>query len=72
MSDRKGKNKKRKKSYYIKCAHKKPKRENDLSEDMKGFLVTCNNNEKQAVREMYNILNEYADKLYGPEEVNTK
>lgn len=36
---------------------------------MKGFLVTCNNNEKGAVRDAYNILNEYADKLYGPEKV---
>lgn len=35
---------------------------------MQGFLVTCNNNESQAVKEMYNLFNEYADKLYGPEQ----
>lgn len=35
---------------------------------MQGFLVTCNKNESQAVKEMYNLLNEYADKLYGPEQ----
>lgn len=35
---------------------------------MQGFLVTCNNNESQAVKEMYNLFNEYAEKLYGPEQ----
>ena len=62
------KGKKRPKSYYIKCAKgKRQKRINDLDVGMKGFLITCNTHEKEAVRESYNILNEYADKLYGPE-----
>jgi hypothetical protein len=69
MSEKQGRGKKRPKSYYLKCAHKKVKHGNSLDIDMRGFLVTCNGNEKQAVREMYNLLNEYADKLYGPEEV---
>ncbi|XP_076075097.1 THUMP domain-containing protein 1-like [Mytilus galloprovincialis] len=68
MSDKQGRGKKRPKSYYLKCAHKKVSHGNNLDTDMRGFLVTCNGNEKQAVREMYNLLNEYADKLYGPEE----
>ena len=38
-----------------------------LKEGMTGFLLTCNNREKEAVREAYNILNEYADILYGTE-----
>lgn len=38
-----------------------------LEPGMKGILITCNNNEKQCVREAYNLLNEYADNLYGPE-----
>ena len=38
-----------------------------LAPGMKGFFVTCNNNEKLAVRESYNILNEYAEKIYGAE-----
>ena len=61
--------KKRPKSYYIKCAAggKKSKPINDLDSGMKGFLVTCNKYERETVREMYNVLNEYADKLYGPE-----
>ena len=68
MSDQK-RGKKRPKSYYIKCAAggKKTKCENDLDVGMRGFLVTCNKYEKETVREMYNILNEYADNLYGPE-----
>ncbi|XP_048763245.1 THUMP domain-containing protein 1-like [Ostrea edulis] len=66
MSEKRGK--KRPKSYYIKCANKKPKRDVwKLEAGMRGFIITCNNNEKGAVREAYNILNEYADKLYGPE-----
>ena len=67
MSEKKGR--KRSKSFYIKCTHggKRAKHANDLDVGMKGFLVTCNKYEKETVREMYNILNEYADKLYGPE-----
>ena len=38
-----------------------------LKEDMVGFLLTCNNREKEAVREGYNLLNEFADKSIGPE-----
>ncbi|KAI8501233.1 THUMP domain-containing protein 1 [Branchiostoma belcheri] len=34
---------------------------------MKGVLVTCNKNEKACIREAYNLLNEYADEMYGPE-----
>ena len=69
MADQKRAGKKRPKSYYLKCAAagKYQKRMNDLDTGMKGFLITCNTHEKEAVRESYNILNEYADKLYGPE-----
>lgn len=68
MSERKGK--KRPKSYYIKCANKKPKKDVwKLEPGIKGFLVSCNSNERGAVRDAYNLLNEYADKLYGPEKV---
>jgi len=38
-----------------------------LKEDMVGFLLTCNNREREAVKEGYNLLNEFADKLFGPE-----
>lgn len=66
MSEKRGQ--KRPKSYYLKCAQGgKKKHLNDLDAGMKGFLVTCNKYEKETVREMYNILNEYADKKLGPE-----
>uniref|UniRef100_A0A1B6L819 THUMP domain-containing protein n=1 Tax=Graphocephala atropunctata TaxID=36148 RepID=A0A1B6L819_9HEMI len=39
-----------------------------LQPGLKGFVCTCNMREKDCVRESYNILNEYADKLYGVEE----
>ena len=41
-----------------------------LDVGMKGFLITCNNREREAVREAYNLLNEYADQLYGQEQVS--
>lgn len=36
--------------------------------NLKGFLCSCNNREKDCVRESYNLLNEYADKLYKAHE----
>lgn len=50
-----------KKKYY------QPNRKQYLEVGSRGFLATCNFNEKGCVRECYNILNEYADVLYGPE-----
>lgn len=34
-----------------------------LKSGLKGFLCTCNNREKYCIRESYNILNKYVDKL---------
>lgn len=64
-----GKNGKRPKSYYIQCA-KKAKTDDgkSLRANLKGFLCTCNDREKDCVREAYNLLNEYADQLYGKED----
>ena len=62
--------KKRKKGYYIKCAKgKKAKYSHVLEAGIQGFIITCNNAERQAVKDAYSLLNEYADKLYGPEKV---
>ena len=60
---------KARKQAYFKAVKKTRKYEAGrvLKEGMAGFLLTCNNREKEAVREAYNILNEYADVLYGPE-----
>jgi len=38
-----------------------------LEPGLKGFLCSCNFREKDCIRESYNILNEYADILYGTE-----
>lgn len=60
--------KKRSKAFYRKCAYggKRPRGgTNVLEPGIRGFLVMCNNNESIAVKESYNILNEYADLLYG-------
>ncbi|KAF5889822.1 cytochrome P450 3A30-like [Clarias magur] len=34
---------------------------------MQGILITCNMNERRCTAEAYSLLNEYADRLYGPE-----
>ncbi|CAL4176723.1 unnamed protein product [Meganyctiphanes norvegica] len=64
-----GKNGKRPKSYYIQCAKKqKTDHGKSLGPNLRGFLCTCNDREKDCVRETYNLLNEYADQLYGKED----
>lgn len=64
-----GKNK-RSRSYYIQCA-KRQKKGTVLGPDMVGFMCTCNYNERDCVREAYNVLNEFADKLYGKESLDS-
>ncbi|XP_075225029.1 THUMP domain-containing protein 1 homolog [Lycorma delicatula] len=46
----------------------KRRRKHVLETGMRGFLCTCNAKEKECIREAYNILNDYADKLYGEEQ----
>lgn len=60
---------KRKKYFSSKLMAKK-NRDLFVKPGIKGFVCTCNGNEKQCIRESYNILNEYADQLYGEEKVN--
>jgi len=52
-----------KKGYF----HKQGPKRNALEVNLKGFLCSCNNREKDCVRESYNILNKYADILWPPE-----
>ncbi|XP_018574836.1 THUMP domain-containing protein 1 homolog [Anoplophora glabripennis] len=42
--------------------HKRP----SLEVNLKGFICSCNNREKDCVKESYNLLNKYADILYPP------
>ncbi|KAH8378927.1 hypothetical protein KR009_002126, partial [Drosophila setifemur] len=53
--------KQNKKKYYQSA------RKQYLEAGQRGFFATCNMNEKACVRECYNLLNHYADELYGPE-----
>ncbi|XP_068715477.1 THUMP domain-containing protein 1-like [Montipora foliosa] len=57
---------KRPKAFYV-GQKKKKKGQEILTPGMKGVLVTCNEKEKVCIKEAYNVLNEYADQLYGPE-----
>ncbi|XP_058799951.1 THUMP domain-containing protein 1 homolog [Phymastichus coffea] len=58
--------KKKRKNYFSNQGSDFKKRKHlTLESGMKGFLCTCNFREKDCVREAYNILNEYADKVYG-------
>ncbi|KAJ8968418.1 hypothetical protein NQ317_002173 [Molorchus minor] len=51
-----------KKKYKHKFYNTKPRKVLDVN--LKGFLCSCNNREKDCIRESYNILNKYADILY--------
>lgn len=55
--------KRKKKAYY--CQNKRLTYQYEIGVGMKGFLITCNNNEAKTVVEAYKVFNEYADKHYG-------
>lgn len=42
----------------------------ELEVGMQGILITCNMNERKCTAEAFNLLNEYADQLHGPEKFN--
>lgn len=50
--------------HYKGSQQKRPKR-SVLDLNMRGFLCSCNNREKDCIYESYNLLNRYADALYG-------
>ncbi len=63
-------NRKRKKSkrYYVNQAKKAKQAGKRLAGDLRGFLGFTNNvREREALREAYDLLNQCADKIYGPE-----
>ncbi|XP_053532309.1 THUMP domain-containing protein 1 [Ictalurus punctatus] len=41
----------------------------ELEPGMQGILITCNMKERRCTAEAYSLLNEYADQLYGPEQL---
>lgn len=50
--------------------NKRWKGSRELEVGMQGVLITCNMNEKKCTAEAFNLLSEYADKLFGPEKVS--
>ena len=64
-----GKPQKHKNNYRSSHGGKRARYGSQLGSGMRGILITCNKRERESVREAYNLLNEYADKLYGPEKV---
>ncbi|XP_034044752.1 THUMP domain-containing protein 1 [Thalassophryne amazonica] len=73
MSGGPNESKKRKKKRYAGAQHSKRwKGSRELEVGMQGVLISCNMNERKATAEAYNLLGEYADKLYGPEKLQNK
>ena len=69
MSD----DRKRKKAFYKgKYGGKKGRYDSDLRPKLKGFIVTCSGLDRSATVEAYRILNEFADKKYGVEDLDQK
>ena len=62
----------KKQKFQYKKKFYQPNRKQYLEAGQKGFLATCNFNEKDCVRECYNLLNQCANELYGPEEDDFK
>lgn len=68
MSDAQDSKKRNKKRYGTGGNRSKRfKGSRELEVGMQGILITCNMNERKCTAEAFNLLNEYADKLYGPE-----
>nr|CAG4650585.1 EOG090X0GPG [Sida crystallina] len=72
MSSQAAKRKAKDKAYYIKSAKQAKKAVYELGPGVKGFLCTSNNRERESIREAYNILNEFAEPLYGKETADDK
>lgn len=68
-SDAKKRNKKR---YGAGPQSKRWKGPRELEVGMQGILITCNMNERKCTAEAFNLLNEYAEELYGPEKVGAR
>ncbi|XP_064814259.1 THUMP domain-containing protein 1-like [Oncorhynchus masou masou] len=67
MSEAQDLRKRSKKRYGGGHRSKKYKGSRELEVGMQGVLITCNMNERKCTAEAFNLLNEYADQLYGPE-----
>lgn len=64
--------KRSKKRYGAAHCNKRWKGCRELDVGMQGILITCNMNQRKCTAEAFNLLNEYADQLYGPEKVRRR
>ncbi|KAM4751458.1 THUMP domain-containing protein 1 [Anableps anableps] len=70
MSAVQNESRKRSKKRYVSSQQgKRWKGSRELEVGMQGILITCNMNERKCTAEAFNLLNEYADELYGPEKL---
>ncbi|CAN9510589.1 unnamed protein product [Ophioblennius macclurei] len=69
MSAANNESRKRGKKRYVGGQHKRWKGSRELEVGMEGILITCNMNERKCTAEAFNLLNEYADGLFGPEKL---
>ncbi|XP_035993304.1 THUMP domain-containing protein 1 isoform X2 [Fundulus heteroclitus] len=71
MSAAQNESRKRGKKRYVSGQQgKRWKGSRELEVGMQGILITCNMNERKCTAEAFNLLNDYADKLYGPEKLH--
>ncbi|XP_068583729.1 THUMP domain-containing protein 1 [Cebidichthys violaceus] len=71
MSAASNDSRKRSKKRYATGHHhsKRWKGSRELEVGMQGILITCNMNERKCTAEAFDLLNEYADELFGPEKL---
>ncbi|XP_077575845.1 THUMP domain-containing protein 1 [Stigmatopora nigra] len=69
MSAEQNESRKRGKKYYLTPQQhaKRLRASKELAVGMQGILITCNMNQDKCTAEAFDLLGEYADKIYGPE-----
>ncbi|XP_037104390.1 THUMP domain-containing protein 1 isoform X5 [Syngnathus acus] len=71
MSEAQNAFRKRGKKHFFGAQHhaKRWRGSRELEVGMQGILITCSMNQRKCAAEAFNLLSEYADKLYGPEKL---
>jgi len=64
--------KKRDKKQMYKAKFASSKRNEEIKRGLSGFLVTCEGSkEKRCIKEVFNVLNEFVERVYPDLDVNT-
>ena len=70
--ERRTDSKKRDKKQIYKQKFASSKRNEEIKRGLSGFLVTCEGNkEKRCIKEVFNVLNEFVEKVYPGLDVKT-